>query len=119
MAISKDYLKKLRERAKKSRLRTRHQFVGLKISKDLGDEKHKSLYMKLSKEGNPAKLEWLAADITNRKNVEKKGAYFMRVLTSNEKEAREWLRGGKQKRTEAATPKIKRRKKNTLFPSLR
>ena len=115
MAITNDYLKKLRERAKKSRVRTKHQFVGLKMGRDLDDNKHKALYMKLAKEGNQAKLQWLVADIASRRGIKKKGAYFMKVLFSTEKQAREWLsRGKKTKRAGKAAAK-KRRKQTRLF----
>lgn len=117
MATGNNYLQKLRERAKKSRVRTKHQFVGLQIGRDLDDSKHKALYMKLAKKGNPAKLQWLAADVANRRGIQKKGAYFMKVLLSTEKEAREWLkREKKSKRAKKAVAK-KRRKQTPLFPN--
>lgn len=115
MALSEDYLKKLRERAKKSHIRTKHQFVGMEIGRKLGDNKHKALYMKLAKEGNQAKLQWLAADVASRSGIKKKGAYFMKVLFSTEKEAKEWLgRGKKPKRVKKKTAK-KKRKQISLF----
>ena len=95
--VSGNYLKKLRERAKKSRVYKKHQLTGLRIGQKLDDSKHKSLYMKLAKEGNPAKLEWLAADIAARHDVKNKGAYFMAALLKNEKEAKKWLKQKKKK----------------------
>lgn len=100
MKISSGYIEELRRRGKKSRVSTKHQLVGLQIAKELGDEKHKSLYMKLAKTGNSAKLQWLAADIADRKNIKKRGAYFMATLMKSEKEAKEWL-GRKKKRPPA------------------
>lgn len=96
MKIGKEYIEELKRRGKKSRIGTKHQLVGLQIAKELGDEKHKSLYMKLAKSGNAAKLQWLAADIADRKNIKKRGAYFMASLMRSEKEAKEWL-GNKKK----------------------
>lgn len=92
VAIANDYLKKLRERAKKSRVYKKHQMTGLRIGRRLDDSRHKTLYMKLAKEGNPARLEWLAAEIAAKGGIKKKGAYFMKVLLNTEKEAKTWLR---------------------------
>ncbi len=86
------YLKKLKERAKKSHVYKKHQLTGLRIGEELNDRKHKGLYMKLAKEGNPAKLEWLAADVASRENIKNKGAYFMAALLKTEKEAKAWLK---------------------------
>jgi hypothetical protein len=77
----KDYLEILKERAKTSRVYRKYQLTGLLISQLLDDEKHKSLYIKLAKEGNQQKLLELARDVSDRKNVENKGAYFMALLT--------------------------------------
>lgn len=86
------YLDGIRERGKKSRISTKHQLVGLRISEELDDPKHKALYMKLAKQGNSTRLEWLAADVADRKNLRKPGAYFMATLMKTEKEANEWLK---------------------------
>ena len=43
------------------------------------DERHKALYIKLAKENDAERLLALAKDIAERKNVQNKGAYFMRV----------------------------------------
>lgn len=87
-----DYLKKLKERGKKSHVYKEHQLIGLRMGQALNDPKHKSLYMKLAKEGNAAKLQWLAADVASRDKVTNKGAYFMAALLRSEKEARAWLK---------------------------
>ncbi len=115
MALSRDYLKKLRERGKRSRIRTKHQFVGLEIGRKLGDSKHKALYMKLAKERNQAKRQWFAADVASRPGIQKKGAYFMKVLFSTEKEAKEWLRRGKKPKRARKTATKKPRKQISLF----
>lgn len=92
MKAGNDYLKMLKERAKRSHVRHKHQLVGLQIAQELGDQKHKALYMKLAKHGNQAKLRWLAADVADRRGVKSRGAYFMATLLKNEKEAKEWLK---------------------------
>jgi len=81
MATSNDYLKELRRRAKESHVYKKYQLVGLEISQILGDEKHKSLYIKLSKERNTEKLRQLAKEVAERRGVKNKGAYFMYLLT--------------------------------------
>lgn len=77
---NKDYLETLKERAKKSRVYKSYQFIGLTIAQLLNDEKHKSLYIKLAKEHNQSHLLGIAKDVAERKNIENKGGYFMKVL---------------------------------------
>lgn len=74
-----DYLDKIGERAKKSRVYVRHQFVGLNVAELLGDEKHKSLYIKMAKKFGESRLMSLAKSIAEKKGVKNKGAYFMAV----------------------------------------
>ncbi|HUZ93113.1 MAG TPA: hypothetical protein VNG29_03920 [Candidatus Paceibacterota bacterium] len=90
------YLEELKKRGKRSRIYTKHQLLGLQIANELGDNEHKALYMKLAKTGNTAKLQWLAADVADRKNLKKPGAYFMATLMKTEKEAKEWLKKAKK-----------------------
>ncbi|MBI5306368.1 hypothetical protein HZB04_02190 [Candidatus Wolfebacteria bacterium] len=78
--MEKNYLELLKERAKKSRVYKKHQFIGLMIAQILNDEKHKSLYIKLAKKHNSSHLLGIAKDVSERKNIENKGAYFMKVL---------------------------------------
>lgn len=80
MDLGKNYIEELKRRSVRSRISKKYQAMGLELAKILNDRKHKSLYIKLMKEGNPAKLMWLAADIADRKNVRNMGAYFMRLL---------------------------------------
>ncbi|MEK7548906.1 MAG: hypothetical protein AAB496_00210 [Patescibacteria group bacterium] len=75
-----DYLKTLRERAKTSHVYKKYQFTGLLIAQLLNDEKHKSLYIKLAKEHDQNHLLSIAKDVAERKNIENKGGYFMKVL---------------------------------------
>ena len=80
MAISKDYIKELKRRAVESRVYKKYQLIGLEIAQTLGDEKHKSLYIKLVKDGDAEKLLRLAKDISERKGNKNMGAYFMSML---------------------------------------
>ncbi len=84
----KSYLDTLKERSKKSRVYKKYQLIGLTIAQLLNDEKHKSLYIKLAKEFNQEKLMSLAKDISERKNIENKGGYFMTVLTKLRKDTK-------------------------------
>lgn len=81
----KSYLDLLKERKADSRVHFRHQSVGLEISEMLEDEGHKSLYMKLAKDYDAQTLLELAKDVATRKNVDKKGAYFMKLLANFKK----------------------------------
>lgn len=81
MAIDKDYLNTIKERTEKVRVHKKFQFTGLALTQLLNDEKHKSLYMKLAKKYDEQKLINLAKNVSERKNVKNKGAYFMKLLT--------------------------------------
>lgn len=76
------YLKKLKQRAKESRVSRKFQLDGLEIANILGDEKHKSLYIKLAKELDPDKLRRLAKEVAEKKDIKNKGAYFMTIIKS-------------------------------------
>ncbi len=77
----KNYLEKLRDRAKQSKVYRKFQLEGLEIAKILGDEKHKALYIKLAKEHDTHFLRRLAEDVAERgETVRNKGAYFMSRL---------------------------------------
>jgi len=77
---AKDYKAELTKRAKHSRIHYRHQLVGLEIAMHLEDEKHKSLYIKMAKEGNPDRLLAIAKDVAERNTLKNKGAYFMKIV---------------------------------------
>ncbi|MCL5016428.1 MAG: hypothetical protein M1312_02345 [Patescibacteria group bacterium] len=81
-----DYLKLLKERAKKSRVYSPHQSIGLTVAKILGDDQHKSLYIKLAKEYKNADLIELARSVAEKKNVNNKGAYFMKLTEKFKKD---------------------------------
>jgi len=73
------YLDKLRERAKKSHVHSRHQMIGLMIADTLSDQKHKALYIKMARDESGEKMLYLAKSIAENSKVENKGAYFMRM----------------------------------------
>lgn len=77
MLDREQYLSDLAARRRKSRAYTRHQLIGLLIAEALGDRAHKSLYIKMAKEGDPDMLLGLAKDVASRWGVENRGAYFM------------------------------------------
>lgn len=79
------YLKELKRRAGESRVYKKHQLIGLEVAQILEDEKHKTLYIKLAKEGNPEAILCLAKEVAERKAVKNKGAYFMKVFQSLKK----------------------------------
>ena len=79
-----DYIEELKKRRKESRVYKEYQLVGLLVAELLHDEAHKSLYIKLAKEHDGDKLLRLAKDVSLRKNVENKGAYFMSLFYKNE-----------------------------------
>ena len=73
------YLRDLAARRARSRVRTRHQLIGLLMAETLRDRAHKSLYIKMAKEGDADMLMALAKDVASRGEVENPGAYFMAV----------------------------------------
>lgn len=78
--MDKEYLQKLKTRAKESKVYRKHQLFGLEIADILSDRSHKSLYIKLAKEHDGAELLRLAKEVAERQTVKKKGAYFMKIL---------------------------------------
>lgn len=78
--INDDYIKKLKQRGKESHVYKKFQLIGLEIAGLLDDNKHKALYIKLCKEKNPETLLAIAKDVADRKKIENKGGYFMKVL---------------------------------------
>ncbi len=84
MAIDKEYLEVLRERKKHTRVYQKHQMTGLLLAEILKDNTHKALYIKLAKSYTEQKLLTLAKTIAENKQVKNKGAYFMRLLYTNE-----------------------------------
>lgn len=75
------YLETLRKRAKRSRVYSRHQLIGLLMAAYLGDRAHKALYMRLAKRPDVEQLLQAAKEVGSRANVRNKGAYFMKVIT--------------------------------------
>lgn len=77
----KQYLEALKSRARRSRTYTSYQALGLDIAAILNDWDHKTLYIKLAKDGDPHRLLEVAKSVAERKDIANKGAYFMRVLS--------------------------------------
>ena len=90
---TEDFLETLRKRARQSKVYRSYQLTGLEISQLLEDEQHKALYIKLAKEGSADRLLALAKEVRDRKNVKKRGAYFMKLLTQLHGKPRAWDRG--------------------------
>lgn len=79
--LSKDYVKRLDERARESHVYRSYQLVGLELADILRDGSHKALYIKIAKDhADHHRLLILAKDIAGRPGVKNKGAYFMRLL---------------------------------------
>ncbi|MDP1688998.1 MAG: hypothetical protein Q8L47_02615 [bacterium] len=78
-----DYKQKLEKRKVDLRTHTKHQSIGLLIAELLDDFAHKALYIKLAKEKDTDNLLRVAKDVSQMKNINNKGGYFMRVLYSN------------------------------------
>lgn len=76
----KSYRALLAQRAAKKRINHQFQLIGLEIAVILGDLAHKSLYMKYAKEYGSDRMLALAKDVAERRDVDHKAAYFMRVL---------------------------------------
>lgn len=77
---SRDYLKVLNKRSKESKVYKSFQMTGLTLAELLDDNEHKSLYIRLSKIYDNHRLLQLAKSLAERKNIDNKGAYFMRML---------------------------------------
>jgi hypothetical protein len=77
--LGSDYLEEIRKRRKESKVYREFQLVGLEIADMLGDRAHKSLYIRLAKGGNKSLLLSVAKDVSERRGIKNKGAYFMRV----------------------------------------
>lgn len=75
-----DYFNTLKERGKTSRVYKKFQDIGLQLAEMLGDKRHKSLYIKLAMQYDESILLSIARDVSDRKGIANKGAYFMKVL---------------------------------------
>ena len=76
------YVAELKRRGKESRVYKKYQLLGLEISQLLADEKHKALYIKLAKEHGGDKMMQIAKEVAERRGIKNKGAYFMKVITT-------------------------------------
>lgn len=81
------YLEKLKQRGKDSHVYRKYQLTGLELAQILDDQKHKALYIKLAKERDSDQLMKIAKDISERRDVKNKGAYFMKVMQSEQNKA--------------------------------
>ncbi len=84
MGIDANYLDELKKRAKESHVYRKYQLVGLEIAELLHDRPHKALYIKLAKEQGGERLLALAKEVSERKGIKNKGAYFMKMLHTPE-----------------------------------
>ncbi len=82
---SKDYFRVLKDRSKTSKVYKPYQMTGLMLAEILDDKEHKSLYMRLSKLYDNSDLLKLAKGLEERRNIQNKGAYFMKMLKGLEK----------------------------------
>ncbi len=82
---TQNYIKELEKRKGKGYIKTSYQLVGLNIAVILRDMEHKSLYIKLAKESNPDTLLRIAKTVAEREDVKNRGAYFMRLISSEGK----------------------------------
>jgi hypothetical protein len=97
MKFGDDYLRELKRRSKESHVYKKYQLTGLEIAKTLGDEKHKSLYIKMAKSGDAQRLLQIAKDVADRKGIQNKGAYFM-TLTKKSAPRNESKKNGAENR---------------------
>jgi len=86
--LDRDYFKKLKARSAESRVYRKFQLQGLELADILKDRRHKALYIKLAKEGDPERLRILARGIAENPGIRNKGAYFMKVLQAKLKESK-------------------------------
>ena len=78
--ISGNYIKTLAKRAKESKIYKPFQSTGLALAEMLDDQENKAIYMRLAKIYDNQGLMAKARDIAERKSVDNKGAYFMKML---------------------------------------
>lgn len=101
------YLEDIKSRGKKSRVHRQFQLQGLQIAMHLADERHKSLYIKMAKEGDADELLVLAKRIGGNSKIKNKGAYFMRAAIE---EIKRWGPKTEEKRVDTKKKKINNRK---------
>jgi hypothetical protein len=82
------YFKELQKRSKEKRISKPYQLTGLEIADILKDKSHTSLYIKLAKAHDAAYLLRAAKEVAENRNVQKKGAYFMRIITGSTQRAK-------------------------------
>jgi hypothetical protein len=109
------YLAELKKRAKDSHVHREFQLIGLEIADILRDRAHKALYIKLAKQHpRPHDLLAIAKEVAEKKDVKRKGAYFM-VVVSDKKEEKPRAKSEIFRYSPSAAPSKKKkpvRKKN-------
>jgi hypothetical protein len=96
------YLAELTRRKKESRVYQKHQHTGLLLADILEDRPHKALYIRLAKNNEENLLMRLAKQVAENKNVQNRGAYFMKVLQAENQ--------GKEKKVAPRKPKKVKKK---------
>ena len=76
---NKGYFDELKRRSKESKVYKSYQLTGLEIANILEDWSHKSLYIKLAKQYGDGLIA-VAKTVAEKKEINNKGAYFMKVL---------------------------------------
>ncbi len=84
-----DYMSKMKDRAKTTRVYSAHQNIGLELANILNDQAHKSLYIRLAKNNDMDNLLRIAKSIAENGKIQNKGAYFMKVLKETKKKQNE------------------------------
>jgi|GEM_PF-701208 len=78
--IKKDYIRTLIKRSKESKIYKPFQSIGLSLAEILNDPENKAIYIRLAKIYDNQELIRKARDVAERKSVDNKGAYFMKML---------------------------------------
>lgn len=76
-----DLLKNYEEKEDDKYISREFQNYGLELAEELGDMKHKSLYIKLAKETSRAKMEAARRFVSDAENARNKAALFMWKLS--------------------------------------
>lgn len=77
----KKYFERLEKKTRRSRVYKPYQAAGLSLAAILDDQKHRALYIKIAKQFNDFdRLIALAKQVAERREIQNRGAYFMKVL---------------------------------------
>ncbi len=78
--IKKQYIQTLIKRTKETKIYKPFQSTGLALAQILRDYEHKAIYIRLAKIYDNEELIRKAKDVAERKSIDNKGAYFMKIL---------------------------------------